>query len=146
MQQPCTIWKICTICKLYKLYKICQNCPWYISIDPRFQNAFFDFIFETLISWSNSGSEGLKNAENTKNARYTTCGTVLLLSIEHIAGTRVAHYSVVSPVTVEYQIGLDLRAAISSLRSSDEQGVYALQALRECWSYLCLLLSPAEFH
>ena len=38
----------------------------------------------------------------------------LLLSIERIACISVTHYTVVSPV--EHQIGLDRRAAISSLR------------------------------
>ena len=38
----------------------------------------------------------------------------LLLSIERIAGTRVAHHSVVK--LVQHQIGLDRLAAISLLR------------------------------
>ena len=81
--------------------------------------------FETHVGWGAPGAatgEGKKNGENTKNARDAK------MIITPIACIRVTHNTVVS--LVEHQIGLDRRAAISSLRCSDEQGVSALQGLR----------------
>ena len=132
------LYKICKICKLYTI------CKLYIPIDPQVSKlhiSVFFGCFETLTGCQTP----MRKIQKMQEMLYSTCGTVSIVElrahIEHRAHSlhccepcRASDWSTAVEI-------LDHRAAINSLCCSDEQDVSALQGLRQCWSYACLLLN-----
>ena len=83
--------------------------------------------------------------QRIQNAAYATCGTVSIIELRaHIEDRAHSLYCYepcrASDRSTDVEL-LDRWASIDSLLCSDEPGVSALQGLRQCWSYACLLLN-----
>ena len=83
--------------------------------------------------------------QKIRDAAYATCGTVSIIElrahIDHRAHILFCYEPCrASDWSTALEI-LDCLAAIDSLRCCDEPGVSALQGLRQCWLYACLLLN-----